>query len=122
MTRNPLMAYRGLIAAAVIFLLALGLYAFVNATGGNRTPSPAASPLPSPIISVKSADVASLQLKKGGRTLTATRQNGAWTYSVCADGAAACPPQPADAVKAGVLLDAVLELRPTVSIPGAPAG
>jgi hypothetical protein len=112
----------GLILAVAIFLAALGLYAYSNVTG-NTVARPTPSPLASPIVTLRAADVTSFQLKQNGRTFTGARQGpSAWTFSVCAGGQTPCQPQPADAAAMGVLLDAILELRPSISIPGAPAG
>ena len=111
---------RGLYIAAAILLAAVGLFYFFDL---RKPPSnTAASPQPSPIISIDAASVTEIDIKSGGKVLTVTRSGNDWRYSVCPAEQVTCASNPADTVRSVQLLVVILQLRPTKTVFGAPAG
>ncbi len=111
---------RGFYIAAAILLAAVGLFYFFDL----RKPSPntAASPQPSPIVGIDAASVTEIDIKSGGKVLMVTRSGSDWRYSVCPADQVACASNPADTVRSVQLLVVILQLRPTKTVFGAPAG
>lgn len=111
---------RGFYIAAAILLAAVGLFYFFDL----RQPPPnvAASPQPSPIVSIDAASVTEIDVKSGGKMLTVTRTGNDWRYSVCPTDQAACASKPADTIRSVQLLVAILQLRPLKTVFGAPEG
>jgi hypothetical protein len=111
---------RGFYVVAAIFLAALGLFYFFDV----RKPPPGTttSPRPGPLINIDAATVSEIDIKANGKVLTVTRSASEWRYSVCPADQPGCPSQPASTTRSVQLLQAILQLSPSKTIFGAPAG
>lgn len=87
-----------------------------------KSPAPAVTPQPSPVVGLGAAQVQQVVIHAHGKVLTVSRAGAGWTYAVCPDGQSPCPAQPADQSLSLQLVQTVTELRPSHVIFGAPEG
>ncbi|MHB8510016.1 MAG: DUF4340 domain-containing protein [Candidatus Dormibacteria bacterium] len=116
------MKNRGLVAAGAFFVVVLLAFFFLDLRGTPKTSSTTPVPQGSPVISVASKDIRSVTVKARAKTYVQQRAGTGWIYSDCPDALPPCPNTLADRVKADLLLDALLQLRPLSTVYGAPAG
>lgn len=113
---------RGLYLAAALFIIAVAAFYIYDKGQGSKAPgsSPSASPtvLASPIVTLDPNQIAEVDVKSTGKTLTVNRNATSFTYSLCASGQANCASAPADTNLSGQLFLAVVQLRPTRTIYG----
>jgi hypothetical protein len=113
------MSSRAFYIAAAIFLAAFAAFYIFDV---HKPVSTGGSPQPSPLINIEPSTVSQIQVKSAGKTLTVVRNGSEWRYSVCPSAQPDCPTSIADATRAVGLLAAILQLRPTKTIFGAPEG
>src|SRR5690348_3104234 len=99
----------------IVFLAALAAFTFGDIFSSKSSPTASPSPLASPLVRVGADQVANFEVIGKTSTLTVTRQGTGWVYALCPAAQPGCPPQPADAVRTVILLDAVIGMRPSAS-------
>lgn len=116
---------RGFYIALGIFAVAVLAYYLLEVQKAG-TPSSQSTPSAqaSPLTNLRQSEVERLVIKSTAtaKQVILAQASGNWTYAVCAADQADCPGQPADKLRAALLAEEIVHLRPDRVIYGAPAG
>jgi hypothetical protein len=113
---------RSLYLAGAILAAVVVLFYFFDLHGPAKAPSTTPTPLPSLVLGLPAGQIQQVVIHANAKVLTIGLQGTGWTYSLCPEGQASCPPQTADPAPSAQLFQSLSALRPSKVIFGAPEG
>jgi hypothetical protein len=113
---------RSLYLAGAILAAVVVLFYFFDLHGPAKAPTTTPTPLPSLVLSLRASQIQHVVIHANSKVLTIGLQGTSWTYTLCPEGQAPCPPKPADPAPSAQLFQALSALRPSKVIFGAPEG